>query len=124
MPAPLVPAVIAAQPAKVRGILSGLQALPALQETSLAPPSAIVLWEVEPESLASTCDYLAQTSAAARSGLSPRVLQLVAGPDLHDGERIVLSEFGCAATIRHPEDLHRLARLIHGYFARSGQVLD
>jgi hypothetical protein len=106
MPSPLTPASIAAQPSDVPQILaSGLP--------------AVVLWEVERESLAIACDHIARAAVT-----TPEVLQLVAGPQLSGREQIAVSEFGCAASIRHPEDLPGLSALIRGYFARSLGNLD
>ena len=106
MPAPLIAATRSTEPAQVTSLL-----------TRQSP--AVILWEVEPPSLAIACDYLANTADAA-----PGVLQLVAGSELTDRERISVMEFPCCATIRHPEDLPGLARLIHGYFATPNQHLD
>jgi hypothetical protein len=106
MPPPLIPAIQSASATKVRAMLAGND-------------PAVVLWEVQRESLQAACDCLAQTAADA-----PSVLQLVAGSGLSTAEQIVLSEFPCAATIRHPEDLPRLSAMIHGYFAKSSQNLD
>lgn len=99
MPPQLIPAVVPASKTHVRGIVSGID-------------KAVVLWEVRRESLASACDCLAAVSSAA-----PNVLQLLAIVGLTNRERLVLSEFRCAATIRHPEELPRLAGMIEGYFA-------
>ena len=106
MPQPLIPAILPAQREKARKMLSGNE-------------PAVVLWEVRRDSLAATCDCLAQTAIAF-----PQVLQLVAGGGLSDREQIVLSEFRCAAAIRHPEDLPKLAGMVHGYFATSRHNLD
>jgi hypothetical protein len=106
MPRSLIPAIEPAESAKVQQALSGHRL-------------AVVLWEVRPDSLADSCDCLARTAIA-----SPNVLQLVAGSGLSDLDQIVLTEFQTAASINHPEDLPRLARMIQGYFATSDQHLD
>jgi hypothetical protein len=99
MPAPLVPSVFRAKPSNTAASILG-------------DGPAVVLWEVRRESVVAACDHLFQTAIAA-----PDALQLVAGPELSDRERVVLSEFRCAAVIRHPEHLPRLAPMIRAYFA-------
>jgi len=106
MPAPLIPAIQPVEPPKARELLAG------------EGGPAVILWEVG-DSLAAACDCLARTAIT-----SPQLLQWVAGPALSDRERIMLSEFGCAAVIRHPEDLPKLTRMVHVYFATSDQHLD
>jgi hypothetical protein len=105
MPPPLIPAIRPAEPMATREMLSGVG-------------PALILWEVG-DSLASICDCLARTAIDA-----PQVLQLVAGSQLSDRETIMLSEFRCGAVIRQVEDLPRLARMIHGYFAMSTEYID
>ncbi len=97
MPPPLIPAILPAEPQTVRELVGR--------------GPAVVLWEVRRESLAASCDGLAEIAIAV-----PKVLQLVAASDLSDRERMLLSEFQCATVIRHPEDVPRLAPMIRNYF--------
>lgn len=106
MPPPLIPSIVPAPTPKARAMLSGID-------------RAVVLWEVRRESLAASCDCLAAVAFS-----SPQVLQLLAVSGLSDRERLVLSEFRCAAMIRQPEDLPALSRMIHGYFAIRQKNLD
>jgi hypothetical protein len=101
MPQPLIPSIVPAQTPKARAILSGID-------------QAVVLWEVRRASLAACCDCLAAVAIT-----SPRVLQLLAVAGLSDRERLVLSEYRCAAMIRQPEELPGLSRMIQGYFATT-----
>ncbi len=101
MPRPLIPSIVPAPTPKARAMLVGID-------------KAVVLWEVRRESLATCCDCLAAVASS-----SPQVLQLLAVSGLSDRERLVLSEFPCAAMIRQPEDLPGLSQMIHGYFAST-----
>ena len=71
------------------------------------------------DALTSCCDFLASLAIG-----SADVLQLLAVPGLSDRERLLLSEYRCAAMIRQPEDLPSLSGMIHGYFATAGNNLD
>lgn len=102
MPPPLIPCIVPAESSKARAMLTGNE-------------QAVVLWEVRRESLAAACDCLATVAMTY-----PQVLQLAAVAGLSDRERLLLSEFGCATMVRHPEDLPSLSRMIHGYFAITG----
>lgn len=73
---------------------------------------AIVLWDVIPTELGHYCDLIAKTAVA-----SPSALQLAAVTSLSPAEQAALSELGVDAMVRHPEDLPKLGRLIHVYFA-------
>jgi hypothetical protein len=106
IPRPLIPVVVPADPPQVPQSLAGQR-------------QAVVLWEVQPDSLAATCDCLARTAIAF-----PDVLQLVAGSGLSDLDQIALAEFPSAASMNHPEDLPRLTAMIQGYFASLDQDLD
>ena len=101
MPRPLILSIVPAPIPKARAMLAGIG-------------KAVVLWEVRRESLAACCDSLAAVAIS-----SPQVLQLLAVSGLSDRERLMLSEFRCAAMIRQPEDLPSLSRMIHGYFAST-----
>lgn len=81
--------------------------------------STIILWEVRRDSIAVSCECLAHASM-----LAPNVMQIVAGSDLRFQERLAIAAYPVSATIRHPEDLVGLTRMIHRYFARSAQRLD
>ena len=79
-----------------------------------AQSSAIVLWQIETETLGAWCDRIAKTSIA-----SPNVLQLAATSELSPLEQAALSELGVAAMIRHIEQLPMLAKMIRRYLAAA-----
>jgi hypothetical protein len=106
MPPPLTATSLQVEPA----------GLPRLLQPNL---HGVLVLEVRRQSMRTACDLLALRATAA-----PGILPVVAGSGLSAAERIVLLEFQCAVTIRHPEDLPRLSRLFHGYFATSREYLD
>lgn len=106
MPSDLVAQLQAASRSKTLGLL-----------THAGP--TIVLWEVERDALAASCECVAQASI-----LAPNTLQIVAGAGLTLRERLAIAAFPISATIEHPEDLVGLKPMIYRYFARSAQHLD
>lgn len=106
LPADLVP--------KIQSVTSD-EILGSLQ---LSEPS-IVLWEVHRDSLATICDSLAKSTA-----INPRALQIVACHQLTQREQWCLTSFPVAAMVKHPEELPRLTRMMHVYFARWTQFID
>ncbi|MGI9469892.1 MAG: hypothetical protein ACR2NZ_00065 [Rubripirellula sp.] len=106
MPSELVPQIHVAPRSKTLSML-----------THAGP--TIVLWEVQPDGLAVSCECLAQAAM-----LAPGALQIVAAAGLTMRERLVIAGFRISATIEHPEDLVSLKPMIHRYFARSAQHLD
>ncbi len=111
MPHPLV--------ARVEGIDDATDALLGAAARNGTAARGIFLWEVRRDSLAVACQRLARVATIA-----PGTLQLVALWGLTDRERVLLSEFPTAACISHPEDLPRLAPMIHDYFAAAVKRLD
>ncbi len=101
MPGQLVVEVTHADPGNTDSVLAGHR-------------RAVVLWEVHRTNFTAACDWLATTAIRW-----PKTLRLAAGSGLSDRELIVLSEFCVATTLRHPEQLPRLASMIKAYFATS-----
>lgn len=81
--------------------------------------SAIVLWEVDPESVLEASQWLRQTAIAL-----PRTVQIVADRGLSPRQRMAICEFPVAVSIQHPEQLPRLDPLVKGHFATGPQVVD
>jgi hypothetical protein len=80
---------------------------------------AIALWEVRNDSLLDTCDSLTQIGIVAS-----KTLVLFVVTELSARQKLILGEYGCAAMIRHPEELPKLRGMIQGYFAAAGRRLD
>ena len=106
MPDSLVAKVTPAASAEIESLLAGYD-------------SAVVLWEVERSNLANACDWLTKSAIG-----NPGLLRITAAAGLSDGELLVLSELGAAATLQRPEELPRLETMIKAYFATSGHHLD
>jgi len=106
VPSELVPKIESAARGQILARLAG-------------PVPTIVLWETRRESLAVSCESVARTAAR-----NPSTLQIVACHQLNHRERLCLTRFPIAAMVNHPEDLPRLTRMIHLYFARWTQVID
>lgn len=99
MPENLAVTIVACQPSEIPAALVG-------------GGQAVLLWGVRREAVIQACDHVAKVSL-----LAPHVLQVLAAEGLADRELAALSELGCRAIVRHPEQLPGLSRMIHGYFA-------
>ncbi|NND95944.1 MAG: hypothetical protein HKN47_01290 [Pirellulaceae bacterium] len=73
---------------------------------------AVVVWEISPDNLSAACDQIAKVSIS-----SPGVLQIAISNGLSDAAVIALTELGVATTICQVEQLPRLEKLFHLYFA-------
>ena len=83
-----------------------------LEEVTAILGRRVVLWEVDQSNIA----IAAATIAQARLS-SPGDLQIAAIGDLTWNAQMALSETGIATSIRHPEHLPGLCRMIRTYFS-------
>ena len=124
MPSPLLANVLSAQPLGPTGGSPrrpdqppGESARRSVDQWLRDPLTAVVLWDIDRGNFAAACQSLA--AAALRS---PHTLRLAATTGLSNADLVVLSEFGVATSLRHPEDLVTLDPMVKAYFATATTI--
>ena len=83
---------------------------------------SIVIWEINPSTIAAHLDHVARTTIAAPSALQLAVMDSAASQAISSTAAAALTEMGVTTLINHVEQLPALAPLVRRYLGRRYRV--